>query len=221
MVTRRGFLGTTTLALAAGTAGCLDAVPFIGDSPIEFRAGRASVPESVLGDTGYEEYRTEDVVVERTLEVGGQTQAVVVTNRQSEYDRAVDLGLTGQRLRAAVFTVLSTPKVNVLGRSFNPVAAMRPAEIGEMVQGRYGGMENVRQVGTATTPVAGRPTTVAAFESEAELVEAGATVDLALHISEAVEVGEDLVVAVGGYPRVLGDRERDRVFALMDAVEHA
>jgi hypothetical protein len=220
MVTRRGVLGATTLALAGGTAGCLDAVPFLGNSPIEFEAAPASVPASALQSNGYREFRTEEMVIERTLEAAGQEQTVIVTNQQSEYDRGVSLGPTDQRVRAAVFTVLSTPKVNVLGRSFNPVAEMSPAEIAGRVQGRFEGMENLQRVGETTTALAGTEATVTEFETEAQLAESGVTTDVALHISEAVESGEDLLVAVGGYPRALGAGERDRVFALMDAVEH-
>jgi hypothetical protein len=221
MVTRRGLFGMTTLALAGATAGCLDTVPFLGNSPLEFEATRASVPDGALQDNGYERHRTEDVTIEQTVEAGGQSQDVIVINRQSEYDRAVDLGVADRSARAAVFTVLSAPQVNALGRSFNPVAGMDPAELAGMVQGRYGGMENVQRVGEEAATVAGQSTAVTEFGSEAELVEAGVTVDLAMHISEAVESGDDLLVAIGGYPRALAGQERDRVFALMDAIEHA
>jgi hypothetical protein len=213
-------LGATTLALAGSTAGCLDAVPFLGNSPLEFAATPASVSEGTLRNNGYREYRVKEVVIERTLEAAGQSQEVVVTNQQSEYDRGVTLGPTDERVRAAVFTVLATPQVTVLGRSFNPVADMSTAELAGMVQGRFEGLGNPRRVDEATATLAGRETTVTEFESEAELAEAGVTTDISMHVSEAVESGEDLLVAVAVYPRALGVGERDRVFALMGAVDH-
>lgn len=224
MPSRRELLGTAGIALAGVTAGCLDAIPFVGDEPIEFVAGTSVVPESTLGDTGYEEQDRRDVVVERTYEVAGQTQDVVVTNRQVEYDKAIDLGEvglgSGERLQAAVFTVLTTPQVDVLGETFNPVGDMESAELASMVQDRYEGVDDLQQVGERTATVAGESTTVGEFETQAELANGGLTVDLTLHIAEAVEAGEDLIVAIGGYPTLLGSQEESNVFAMMDTIEH-
>lgn len=225
MVTRREVLGATSLALAGSTAGCLDAIPFLGDEPLEFAATPASVPESVLEETGYRERRTTESTIQRTFEVGDRTQDVVVTNWQAEYDRAVDLGAAGlptdERLQAATFTALSTPQVNILGRTFNPVADRDPGELADMVQDRYEGMGEIRQVDETPAAIGGQSATVAEFETEAELQETGMTVDLVLHISEAVESGDDLIVAVGGYPKVIQSQERDRIFTLMAGVEHS
>lgn len=224
MVTRRDLLGAAALGLAGSTAGCLDALPFVGNEPVEFEATPASVPGPVLDETGYQEHRTEDVTLERTFRAGDRTQAVIVTNWQAEYDKAVDLGTAGlptdERLQAAIFTALSTPQVTVLGRTFNPVADMSPAELAGTVQDRYDGIGELRQVGEAPAAIGGQSATVGEFETEAELQETGMTVDIVLHISEAVESGDDLIVAVGGYPRVLQEQERERVFTLMGAVEH-
>lgn len=224
MLTRREALGATGVAIASSSAGCLDAIPFIGDEPVAFEATAASVPEATLQETGYEEQAIEEVVIERTFEAGGQSQDVVVTNWQAEYDKSVDLGglgLTGdQEHRAAIFTALTTPRVNVLGRTFNPVADMDAEELAAMIQDRYEGIDDLQQVGEETATVSGQSTTVGEFETEAELVAAGATVDLTLHIAEAVESGDDLIVAVGGYPQALRSQELQHVFALMDAVVH-
>jgi len=224
MLTRRDVLGATGLAIAIGSAGCLDAIPFIGDEPVEFEASAASVPEPTLQEAGYEAQGTEEVVIERTFEAGGESQDVVVTNWQAKYDKSVDSGeislAVDQQQRAAVFTALTTPQVNVLGQVFNPVAGMDAAELAEMIQERYEGIDELRQVGEETGRVSGQSTTVGEFETEAELKAAGATVDLTLHIAEAVESGEDLIVAVGGYPREVRSQEHDPVFTLMDAIEH-
>lgn len=223
MQTRREALGAMGVAIIGGSAGCLDTIPFVGDEPVEFEATPASVPDSTLQETGYEEQGTEEVVVERTFEAGGESQDVVVTNWQAEYDKSVDLGELGlgdQEQRAAIFTALTTPQVDVLGRTFNPVADMDAAELAEMIQDRYEGIDDLQQVGEETAPVGGQSTTVGEFETEAELAAAGTTVDLTLHIAEAVESGDDLIVAVGGYPQALRDQELDNIFALMAAVEH-
>ncbi len=224
MVSRRAVLGATGVVIAGSSAGCLQQLPFIGGEPIEFEATPASVPSGTLDATGYEEAGVDDVVIERTFEVGGQSQDVVVTNWQAEYDKAVNFGATGlpvdEEQRAAVFTALTTPQVEVLGREFNPVAEMSSAELASMIQDRYDGIGDLEQVGEREHSVAGESTTVGEFETEAELVEPGITLTLALHIAEAVEAGDDLLVAIGGYPRLLQADERDNIFTLMDAVEH-
>jgi len=115
--------------LATATAGCLD--DLLGEET--FEATAASVSESALSETGYEEHRTDSVELERTFEAGGESETVTLTNWHAEYDRAVDL---------------------------------------------------------------------------------------TLHVSEAVESGSDLLVAVGGYPTLVGDLEREHVFTMMDGVTH-
>lgn len=224
MLSRRTLLGAAGVTLAGVTAGCLDQVPFVGGEPLAFEATPASVPAATLDETGYEQRRTEEATVERTFEAAGRSQDVVVTNWQAEYDRAVDLAELGlpvdQRQQAAVFTVLSTPQVEVLGRTFNPVGEMDADELAGMVQDRYDDAGRLDHVGDATATVAGESATVGEFETEAELVETGQGIDLTLHVSEAVPSGEDFLVAVGGYPSLLQTAEREHIFTMMDAVEH-
>jgi hypothetical protein len=220
---RRALAGLGTAALGS-TAGCLDAVPFLGSEALRFEASVSTVPAAVLEETGYEEQTRRDMVVERTVEAAGQTQDVVVTNRLVEYDRSVDFGLldvaSSGRFRAALVTALTTPQVDVLGQTFNPVAEMDSAELAGMVQDSYQGMEDIQRVGETTAPVAGGSTTVGEFEAQADFTGAGVTVRLTLLIAEAVEAGEDLVVAVGAYPTAMADRQREEVFTMFDGIEH-
>jgi len=213
-----------TAAAAAGTVGCLDAVPFLGSDPMAFSAAPSTVPAAVREAAGYEETNRSELEIERTVEAAGQTQQVVVTNQLVEYGKGVDFGpldlpIAG-RVQAAIVTALTTPQVDVLGRTFNPVADMSAADLAAMVQSRYEGLDDVEQVGEETATVAGSPTTVGEFETRAQLVGPGVGVDLTLHISQAVAVGSDLVVAVGGYPSLARRRERDDVFSMFDGIEH-
>ncbi len=226
MFTRRELLGATAAGVAAGTAGC-SAIPFIGTQPLEFESSRATVPGSTLEETGYEEKNVSKDVIERTFEVGGQSQDVVVTNWQAEYDKAIDLGdlveqdlPTDESARAAIFTILSTPQVSVLGRSFNPVEDMDSSELAEQVQDNFESVENIEQVGEDGALVAGQETTAGEFSADAQLAETDRTVELAMHITEAAEVGEDFVVTVGAYPRRVQEVERENVFTMMETVDH-
>jgi len=220
---RRDFLGATAVAVVGSTAGC-SALPFVGDDPIEFEASRATVPGSVRDETGYEEHEVVSNVIERTYEVGGQTQNVLVTNWQAKYDKAIEPGGENlpveERIRAAVFTVLSTPQVSVLGQSFNPVEDMSTRELAEMVGDRFDSIDNLEQVGESAALVAGQETTAGDFTADAELADTDFTVELNLHITEAVEAGDDFLVTVGAYPRRVRDIEEDNVFTMMESVDH-
>ncbi|MFC7007662.1 DUF6517 family protein [Halalkalicoccus salilacus] len=128
-------LGRRELGVLVGCsilgAGCLDLVR--GEA---FVARPAPVAASVLDETGYDHYRTVEVEETHTVEAGGVSREIDVVNVRSEYDRRVDLGSLG-KMRAAVFTTLSTPKIEVLGRTFNPVEGMDNQEVADELQSRY------------------------------------------------------------------------------------
>ena len=211
--TRRRLLGAGGALAVAGLAGCLDRVT---GGAIEFEAAPASVAESALDETGYGEHRRRSETETRTFEAAGERQDVEVTSHVAEYDRAVEL--LGERFRGAVFTVLSTPQVEVLGQTFNPVGDMDAGDLADMLQERYETVENVRQRDEYTTTVLGTGTVVGRFDADARVAGSGLTVDLRLHIAEPVEIGEDFVLAVGAYPRLVDDG--DAVLTLLDGVRH-
>lgn len=221
---RRAVLGTVGAIGATGLAGCLDRIPFLGDDPIEFSAEPVSVSANALDETGYEEQESGELTIERTYEAAGQSQDVVVTNWQAEYDKSVDgdaFGLPiGGEYRGAVFTALSTPQVSVLDRTFNPVGEMESEELAEMVQDRYEGMGDLSPAGEEQVTILGETTTVGEFITEASVVNDNAQVEIRLHIAEAVESGDDFVVGIGGYPTALEDEERPNVTTLLESIEH-
>ncbi len=224
MFTRRSVLGVTALGMASATAGCVSQLPFIGDEELAFTASPAVIPDSVLDETGYDEQELDELVIEESFEAGGQEQDVRVTNWQAEYDKSIELGgidlSVNDDLRAAVCSVLSTPQVNVLGRSFNPVADMSTSELADMAQDRFDDMDGLEPIDETSLTILGDSTTVTEFEGEAELLAEGVTVDLTLHIAEAVEAGDDLVVGVGGYPTQFADEERENVLAMLEGIVH-
>ena len=217
MVRRRGVLraaGAAAFGGLAATSGCLGVLT--GSEPAELSAGRATVPDSALKTTGYREYRIEPLEIERTFEVAGQSRTVVVRNQLAQYDKAVEIA--GQRYQAAVFSVLSTPAVELFGRTFNPVGEMDAGELARRMLERYEGVSNVRQLDDETARVLGAETTVGVFEADTEVTD-GVTVETRIHVAKAVRAGADFVVPVGAYPTILSG-EADAVRTLMGAVEH-
>ncbi len=209
---RRTFIAAVGASGVGSIAGCLEVIR--GEEPLELSASPASIPSSVVDETGYELERQREVVIEREVEAAGQTREIVVTNQQSEYQKTVSLGPLGKQ-KAAVFTALTTPQVNVLGREFNPVANMSTRELAEMVQEQYEDMRSMEPVEDSDITINGESTTQSKFRAEAKF--AGETIELFFHISEAVELNEDLVITVGGYPTVLPNEEQD-ILMLMRSV---
>lgn len=215
-ITRRRAVAAAGAIGISGLAGCTALDLVTGGGPVEFTATAATVTEAALEETGYESNGVSDDVVSREVEAGGQTREVEVTNRIAEYDRAIEM--LGQEYRASVFTVLSTPQVQVLGRTFNPVGDMGPDELAELIRDRYDGLGNIERADEYTTGLFGGETPVVEYDAEADLADGGITVDLALHVTEPVKVGDDFVVCIGAYPEAAGDR--DTVIRLLDGTEH-
>ncbi|WP_302082270.1 DUF6517 family protein [Salinibaculum rarum] len=214
MIDRRTYLASAGTALAAATAGC----GFIlGNEPATFTANASVVPDSVLDETGYEFVENEEVEVRREVSGGGQTREVVATNVQAKYEKSVDLGPLGEQ-RGAVFTALTTPQAKVLGKTFNPIADMSAQELARRVQDSYEEFSNMERQGESEVTINGNTTTQAEFTADAVI--SGNPVELSLHVSEAVELGSDFVVAFGSYPRVRS-AEQSNILALMEAVESA
>lgn len=222
MVTRRVALAASAGLLSAGLAGCTDVL--FGEG-LDIEATAPSVSESALEETGYEEHQVREMPIEREFEVAGETRRVRATNWQAEYDKAVDLSGIGLgdalgRQRAATFSAVTTPKAEIAGQTLNPIDDMDTSEIVARAQQRYDDFGNLRQVDETTTSILGETTTVDEFEGEASLTDADVTVDLTLHVSEAVESGDDFALVVAGYPTVLDASERDDAFRMIDGVEH-
>lgn len=218
MQPRRSFLASGAVGAIAATAGCLD---FLLGDDLSFSATAASVSDSALTETGYQENQTRSQTFERTFEVGGESRTVSITNQYAEYDRTVDLAVLGiGEQRAATFTAATTPKAEVLGQTSNPIADMDAEEIVRRSQGRYGTFEDLEVVNTFDVTLLGKQTTVTRFHGSAQLAGAGQDVEAEIQVSEAVGSGDDFALAVGGYPQQLADTEREHYRTLVDGVQH-
>lgn len=218
MNTRRSFLASGAAGALVATAGCLD---FILGDDLSFSASPASVSDAALTSTGYEKNQTRQQSLEKEFSVGGESRTVGITNHYAEYDRSIDLsGLGIGSQRAATFTAATTPQVEVLGETFNPIDDMSWEEILGRAQGRYGGIEDLEQVATFDTTLLGKETTVRRFHGSAELGGTGQNVDIELQVPDVVKSNGDFAFAVGGYPQQLADGERDNYETLLAGVQH-
>ncbi len=213
---RRRVLAASGVALTGGLAGCLGFVT--GDEPLEVSASPGSVSQSALDSTGYVENTVEEAAIEETFEVADQSRTVRLTNWHSQYDRAVEIELV-ERFQGAAFSVLSTPKFEIAGQSVNPIDRWDTDRIAEMVQDRYEGLEDLQSVGEYSTSMLGAEPTITEYEGAAGIAGSSVTIDLRLHVSEAVDHGEDFVLAIGVYPDVLPEEE-ESVQTLFEGVEH-
>lgn len=198
--TRRGFCTLVTLALA-GSAGCLDTLT--GGEPTRFVAPPAPVADDALAETDYEHQATEQVEETRTFEVAGQSRDVEVVNVRSEYQKAIDMGPLGET-RGAVFGTLSTPAVEVLGRTFNPVEEMDNREIAEEVQSQYEEISIGEEIDRRTLRVLGDEVELSKFEGQATFSDL--SIDVFVHTGIA-ESDDEYVVVLAIYPQLLSGEE--------------
>jgi len=212
-VSHRRVLANVAVVALLLTAGCIGFLT--GEEALAFDADPVRVADDARAEAGYEEVRVESMAVNRSFTVAGETRNVSVTNHVAAYQRAVDLGPLGSEPFAR-FTVLSTPEVEIAGRTLNPVGGLSDRELATRLQSQYDSIENVRFAGNRTVEVLGEGRTVSRFDATTTV--AGTEVDLALHVAK-FRHGEDFVVAIGVYPARL-DGERARIETMLRGVEH-
>jgi len=221
---RRAFLAGTGLVLASTLAGCT------GGSLATFAASPATVPSATLGRTGYEERSVEESVIRQGF---GGVDAVQVRNWVALYERPLAPSVLGELpgteraedQRVAVFTVLSTPKVEVGGQEFNPVAGFSAGDVLDLVQQTYGGLREVERVDERAVTVLDTATTVDEYRAAGRLEAGGASADvegvtdLAVHVTDPVEHGTDFVVGLAVHPAIAAI-EQGTVDRMLQAIEH-
>lgn len=201
------------LAVLVLSSGCLGVL--VGDEPLAFTASKATIDDGALADSGYEHEETKKLELNREVEVGGESRDVEVTNWVAVYTKSVEIEGVGEQQAAAV-AVLSTPEVNVLGQTFNPVREMDNAELVERVVSEHTNVRNIEKVGSSTVTILGEETEVTKFSATIEVD--GQEVDGYVHLGKVTHDG-DIVLITGLYPEELSGEE-ENVLELMSAVEH-
>lgn len=205
-------VAVATLLIGSGCLGLLS-----GDQ--SFEATPATTDNATADEYGYEFQGTQKQEVTRQFSAAGETRNVTAVNYITTYERTLPLGTTDAK--AGVFALISTPQVEVLGETFNPVGDMSNAELVDLVQDNYESLSVDN--GTETTREAellGQTTDVSRFEGAASI--AGQDVDVYVHVTRVRHEG-DFVVAVAIYPQdlpsALGDQET-AVFEMLTAAQH-
>lgn len=200
------------LAVLVVSSGCLG----ILSGPVTFSASKATPGDQALQETGYEESNVSKTTISRTFSVADQSKEVEVTNWIAMYERTVSIAGIGEQ-RAAVFSTFSTPEVEVLGKTFNPIDDYSDQDLARQSQQQYGGLSIGDTVGERAVTVLNQSTTVTKFEGQASL-QGGQSVDVYVHITKVKHEG-DIVVAVAIYPQQL-DGEQQRVDTLLTGLQH-
>jgi hypothetical protein len=210
-MTRRTTVAAVVAVLVV-SSGCLG----ILSGPVTFSASEATPGDQALQETGYEEANVSETTISRTFSVADQSKEVKVTNWIATYERTVSIAGIGER-RAAVFSTFSTPQVDVLGQTFNPIDDYSNQDLARQAQQRYGSLSIGDSVGERQVTMLGQSTTVTRFEGQASL-QAGQSVDVYVEVTRVKHEG-DIVVAVAVYPRQL-DGEQQRVDTLLSGLQH-
>lgn len=207
--------GVLLLVLLVASAGCVGVLT--GEEPLVLEANAVSVSAAAQDDAGYTETRRTTQELSREVTAAGQTREVQVTNHLAEYSRSASAGPLGEG-EFARFIVLSTPAVEVFGKTFNPVGEMSNRELVEQVQDRYAGLENVQPAGERSVTVLGTARTVSVFTGDATLQGTGQSVELTIHVTKLRD-GPDFVVAIAVHPSLLKG-EVDRVDTMLGGIQH-
>lgn len=200
------------VALLVVSSGCLG----ILSGPITFSASKATAADQAIEETRYEEAAVEESTISRTFTVADQSKDVEVTNWIAMYERTISIAGIGDQ-RAAVFSAFSSPEVEVLGETFNPIEDYSEKELAETAQQQYEGLTIGNAIGERNVTMLDQSTTVTKFEGRATL-SGGQSVDVYVHVTKVKHEG-DFVVAVAIHPQQL-DGEQQKIDTLLQSLEH-
>jgi hypothetical protein len=212
MTSRRVVAAVLAVAMLTTTSGCIGFLT--GDEALSFSADPAVVDESAAESAGYSTDGPRALSVNRTVSAAGQEREVVAENQVTTYRKTLDLGIFEADL--GVFTVVSTPAVEIAGQTLNPIGEFSNRRLVSLVQDQYEGLNDVQEVSSQTITVQGQQTEVTKYSGTATVQ--GQEVDVYVHVTKYRD-GDDFVVAIGVYPQRLSGEEAN-VLSMMRAIEH-
>ena len=205
-----------TVLAGAGSIGLASLAGCLGIAGLDSHESTpAGVAADVRADTGYDQTEIDEITIEEEFSLGPHSETVTATNYLTEHEKAVELGPLG-RARAAVFMLLTTPQVSILGREFNPVEEMSTTELIDLVEDNYDGIDDISHEADEETTILDQETTLSRFTADAEFD--GQDIDVYVHISEPIETEDDLLVAIGVYPQQVQSQEEDNIHELIAGI---
>lgn len=222
-ITRRRVAGGVALLVVVLSLLIVLLVPasllsLVYSSSAEFAAQPATVGQGTVNEYGYDEVSSESFEVIEQVQILGQTKSIVTTNHRENYERTV--AVQNEQFNSAIFTVVSTPAIEVANSPMNPLADMSHkqilSEFSSDLEGGYDGLSNVTKVTEREGVLLGEQTTLSQFETTVNAN--GETVAVHLYVGTVRSDG-DIVVAVGGHPAPFA-QERVSVLELLSSVEH-
>ena len=212
MTSKRVVAAVLAVAMLTTTTGCIGFLT--GEEALSFTADPAVVDESAAESAGYSTDGPRVLSVNRTVSAAGQEREVVAENQVTTYRKTLDLGIFEADL--GVFTVVSTPAVEIAGQTLNPIGEFSNRRLVSLVQDQYRGLDDIQEVSSQTITVQGKQTEVTKYSGTATVQ--GRDVDVYVHVTKYRD-GDDFVVAIGVYPQRLSGEEAN-VLSMMRAIEH-
>lgn len=207
MTTRRGVLAALPGAMALGS-GCTGFLT--GSEALTFEAKPAKTKQHVAANAGYKLEGVEEITVERTF----ASRTVKAVNKVATYEKTLSIPLLGSA-KLGVFATISTPAIEIAGKTFNPVGDYDHDQLVNMLQSNYKGISDVNKVSSQTVTVLGTDTTATKYAAKATF--GGQKIDVNIHVTK-VRAAEDFVVCFGVYPAQLN--EEKNVLSMMSAAIH-
>jgi hypothetical protein len=206
--TRRALLSGIAGVSVASLAGCL-----LLQNEIEQSASPAELDQETRDQTGFAHQGTQELTLTQTVEVGGQSRDLSLTNYLATYTRTVP----DAEAAVASFQSFSTPSVTVGGSEANPIWGIEPKRVLQRVATgpQMTGFDDVREVGTTELRSLGATRTVTILEGTTE--RQGQEIVVRLPTATFKHDG-DILVVLGGYPRELGGQEQ--VQTALDGLVH-
>ncbi|WP_226042495.1 DUF6517 family protein [Natrinema sp. DC36] len=205
---RRSVIAGLGVAGLASLSGCLGLIGMA-----EHESSPAGVEAAAREETGYEQTEIEELPIER--DVGPTNETVTVLNHMTKHEKQVSILGLGER-RAAIYNVLTTPQVSIFGRELNPVGEMSTQELIDLVRSNYDGINDISHEEDSDVTILDQSTTQSRFTADATFDGQELAVDI--HITEAVEADDDLLVTIGVYPQDLQSQERPNITTLTESV---
>lgn len=203
---------TALVAVLVVSAGCAGLIT--GDT-IEFTASEASVSDSALDSSGYEEQNTTEQTITRNINVSGQQRTVRITNHFATYSRSGELNGT-ETPDMAQFLVISTPGAQMAGQTLNPLARLSNRELVDRLADRTGSIEDVQFEENRTVESLDSDREVSVFSGTTTI--SGQEVDVRIHIASFEHEG-DVIVAAGIHPVQI--EEEENIDELLAGLEHS